>query len=192
MTSLSKVFQSAIDHYLDSTLPKYARGHFNIVEESFQYRFLRKLSHAKMKLQIEELYPGNSGKKYDILAIPEDGVGIYIELEWSAKLTDGFGKHTFGDFWKLHKYTPKDARSAFFAVNISNKWTEFPERWKTYKNASDLPNTSYNTALQRLWNSPDFDDYREKCILKIKRYDQAKKGNYNIVLFSYVNDTLWL
>lgn len=193
--SLSVLFRSAIEKYLKIEKPHYdvQSETFKIKEEKFQYRFLRELSHKEFSLRIEELYP-NSDERYDILAtsIDKNHPGqIYIELKWSAQWKDGFRKITFNDLEKLKRQTlPHNSIRAFFAFNITDKYQEFPDRWKEYRDPKHLP-TEKETSFRALNNFWKNFKYKNNCLFYLKKYiDRGKK--YNILLFCYVSDPRFL
>lgn len=143
-------FRKSIDAYLKKHGPQYDGDKFNFVEEDVQYRFMRFLSHEGYSLQIEPRYP-QSTKRYDILAAQKKGKPVYIEIEWSAKWTDCFLAHTFNDLWKLLELAPGRSPRAFFAVNISDKFSSFPKQWKTFSDINEIPFRSNNMAIHRVW-----------------------------------------
>jgi hypothetical protein len=188
MHELSSIFLESVEQYLKAVQPKYNGKRIGLREHELQAFFLACLISHKIPVRAEGKYNSNCDKRYDILLDTNRGPKTYVEIEWDAKWTDGFRKRTFQDLEKLCRCTPANENGAFFAINIGNKWKNFPKRPITVYEPKDLPVSARSpngTALGRYWNNP----HSKAPILKLGTrltywkypYD---KNNYNVLVLA--------
>lgn len=117
------LFKNSVVDYLKAVKPEYVRRRFELVEHELQGFFLARLIGRKIPVFAERRY-NRSRRRYDILIRRQK---IYVEVEWDAKLTDGFTKRTFEDLRKLRDLVPVGSKGMFLAVNISRAYPGWME-----------------------------------------------------------------
>ncbi len=152
--NLAQTFKESVASYLKAVRPQYDRqqGRFQIREREVQAYFFSELIGEKIPARLEGRYTGSTGEFYDVLI--EQTPKIFIEIEWNANLTDGFGTQTFRDLEKLCRITKTGNIALFLAVNISNKYREFPKKPVEITEIARLPvsRPGLGTALIRYCN----------------------------------------
>ena len=151
-------FKAVVADHLKRSNPQYKNGRFPISEKALQIEMADAFREANLPFSRERKYPGNT-ILIDFELFGESAV--HIEIEWEAKLTDGFAMRTFHDLHKLDKI-PKGAWGMFLALNVGDKYSR-PTRETRTKDARSFYTSprGYRTLLAKKW-----DDSAEHDLLR--------------------------
>jgi hypothetical protein len=192
---LAKQFEESIARYLNDVKPKYINKHFSINEREIQaycWNILFKATNRNYRVKIEDRYSDQADKKqrFDLMVEYKENSenNLYIEIEWSARQTDGFATHTFSDLEKLSKCTPEGNYGMFLAVNISDKYKDVKKIEKVYYDPKDLP-LKDQSALKRAWSNSKYNPLiqcHSKFWLSEYPHDIGKnnKTKYYVLVFA--------
>ncbi len=170
--------------------------------------FMAKLDKNGFKCERGIFYP-ESQQNCDILAVSDDERKIYIKLKTSARWTDGLLKKDFEayhDWEKLERdHNINDDVLAFFALNVTPKYKDFPADWMELRSARELPCRNLGLmAITRFWKNELKSRHHANCRLYLKEYhhpnpEALKKipelnqysetdRRFNSLVFYFVND----
>lgn len=176
---IASLFSIAVELYLREKRPKYKNGRYAISEKELQKSFALVLIDANIPFRKESYYPGDK-KRIDFRLYSDIGfdVEMEIEIEWEAKLTDGFANRTFEDLHKLNQLN-RSKWGMFLAVNIGNKYERAKRgRLSSTKNAEKFfKKGKVPTVLEKLWREAT--ENGESGLLRCnprfwrRRYDEA-------------------
>ncbi|MDD2899815.1 MAG: hypothetical protein PHI31_14015 [Desulfuromonadaceae bacterium] len=162
LNEIAKQFNKSVHEYLEHVKPKYNREKkcfdFNEREiQAFFWNKLFKIADGEYRIKIEERYSKEIKQRFDLMIEYDEHNknNLFIEIEWSAKQTDGFGTHTFGDLEKLSRCTPSENYGMFLAVNISDKYTESNNIKEFYCSPYELP-LRKQSALRKVWVNSEY------------------------------------
>lgn len=187
---LAERFVHSTDYFLKIVQPQFNKySKLQMAEkhlQAFYVMWLKGVFNEKVKESPK--YPG-SGLEADI-SFNLNQIKTVIEIEWSGRWTDGFQTKTFDDLLKLEKHSDPGTYCMFFAINISDKYKDFPENMQVYIDPNELPiRNPKQTALINYWNNekkskPTGLLYSNPRFWLWKYKRSKDKNKYNVLVFT--------